>query len=190
MLTAISCIVIILSFSVLPFMFSVKLNVDVFSNKGEIKLDVFFIPVYRAEIKFQHDGALKNNLVIQHGKKSDEIHLNADKSDSKSVVTMFRAIPIMSYVIFERLCFDAKIGFNNDAFFTTMTAGVARSLFYAFASFLKSRQQITIEENISPQYNANELDFDVFGILKLSIANIINSFFASLLTKAKNKGVI
>lgn len=190
MLIALSCIIIILSFCVLPFLFSVKLKADFFGKSGEIKLSVFFIPVYKAKIELEHRSATENNLIISSGKKKDEIHLNADKNDKQSVVSVFRSLPVMSYIIFERLDVEAEIGFSADAFYTTMTAGTVRALFYAVAAFLKSRQNISLREEVRPCYNKNELDFNIFGILKLSIANIINSFIAGLLNKSKNKGVI
>lgn len=187
MLTAFSVIILILTLIVTPFMLSINLKDDLLANKGEIKVSLFFIPVVKAEIMLESVGTTEKNIVITSGKKRDEIHLNTDKNDKKSIVALFKAAPIMSYLTVERLETEASIGFVSDAFATTMTVGVLRTFLGAVTSFLKSRQNIEIRSAIMPSYNKNELDFKIFGILKLSLANIINGFIAGLLNKFEVK---
>ena len=183
MLIALSVIVIILSFSLVPFIVAVSIDGDVFAGAGNIKLTLFGLPVFKAKFSVESNSALEKNLIIESGKKREEIHLNADKNDDKSIIAFFHAMPIMSYIIVEKLELGMDIGLKNNAFVTTMAVGFLRTLMCAFTSFLRSRQNIDITQRITPQYNSDRMDFAAFGIIKLSIANIINSFIAGLKTK-------
>lgn len=183
MLIALSIIVIILGFTLVPFVIAVSINGDVFEGKGAVKLTVFGVPVFKAKLSVETSGALEKNLIIESGKKKDEIHLNVDKNDDKSIVSFFHALPIMSYLIIERLELYIDIGLKSNAFVTTMTVGFLRTVLLAFTSFLRSRQNIDVTQRITPMYNSDRMDFEAFGIIKLSIANIINSFVAGLMNK-------
>ena len=183
MLIALSVIVIILGFTLVPFVIAVNISGDIFAGKGNMKLTLFGLPVFKAKLSVESNGALEKNLIIESGKKRDEIHLNADKSDDKSIMAFFHTLPIMSYIIIERLELDVNIGLKNNAFVTTMAVGFLRTLMCAFTSFLRSRQNIDITQRITPQYNSDRMDFAAFGIIKLSIAHIIIRFIAGLKTK-------
>ena len=99
MLIALSVIVIILSFSLVPFIVAVSIDGDVFAGAGNNKLTLFGLPVFKAKFSVESNSALEKNLIIESGKKREEIHLNADKNDDKSIIAFFHAMPIMSYII-------------------------------------------------------------------------------------------
>ncbi|MCI9518042.1 MAG: hypothetical protein HFK08_02145 [Clostridia bacterium] len=187
MLTAFSIIILVLTFVSLPFVFTVNLKADLFENSGTIAVSLFFVPIFKARIRVESESATEKNIVVISGKKRDEIHLNADKNDKKSVMALFKAAPVMSYLTVEKLDVEAAVGFAANAFSTTMIVGVLRTFFGALSAFLKSRQNIAIRNVIVPSYNKNKLDFDVEGIFKLSLANIINGFIAGILNKLEIK---
>ena len=188
MLTAFSIIILVLTFVSLPFVFTVNLKADLFENSGTIAVSLFFVPIFKARIRVESESATEKNIVVISGKKRDEIHLNADKNDKKSVMALFKAAPVMSYLTLEKLDVEAAVGFSAaNAFSTTMIVGVLRTFFGALSAFLKSRQNIAIRNVIVPSYNKNKLDFDVEGIFKLSLANIINGFIAGILNKLEIK---
>lgn len=187
MLAALSVIIILLGFSLMPFIVSVLVSGDVFSGKGNMKVTLFGITVFKAEIRLESVSALEKNIVVTSGKKRDEIHLNADKDDDKSIVSLLKTLPIMSYIIIERLSVDVSVGLKNNAFVTTMATGILRTFLSAFTSFLANRQHIEIERKVTPEYNSDRMDFELFGIIKISLANIINSFIAGIMNKLKVK---
>ena len=184
MLIAVSVIILLLTLSVMPFVFTVDVSADMFANYGEIRVKVFFISVFKASVSLESVSPLEKNIVIVSGKKRDEIHINADKNDKKSIVALFHTVPIMSYIRVAGMKFDIQIGFCDNAFTTTMTVGTLRALLCGVSSFLLSRQKTQITGSVMPCYNGNALDFKIFGIFKLSLADIINGFIAGLLSKS------
>ena len=72
MLIALSVIVIILSFSLVPFIVAVSIDGDVFAGAGNIKLTLFGLPVFKAKFSVESNSALEKNLIIESGKKRED----------------------------------------------------------------------------------------------------------------------
>ena len=180
MLVFFSVSILVLTFLALPFSLTVNAGVDAGGKRGYIKRCLFFIPVYRAVLR--PDGeAFHKNLMIERRKKTDEIHLNADKNDEKSIMQFFRKTPLLSAVRVRNLTLDVRLGIKDNAAATTFALAGIRAAFGAAAGFFRSREDISVYGRFIPEYNADVLQADAFGIISISIANIIYGFVTSLL---------
>lgn len=172
-------IILILTLIVLPFCLTVNAGVDILGNSGYIKLRLFFIPLFSGKIHLEALDLKHSNLILEFKRKREEIHLNADKNDKQSIRNFIKKVPILSAIRVRNVTFDAAIGKSDDAFFTTLTAGSLRTVFYALAAVLKSREDVTVRERILAVYTEDKLQANVFGIISLSIANIIYSLWTA-----------
>ena len=185
MLVFFSVSILVLTVLVTPIMLSVNAGCDVLRNKGYVRLSLFFIPVYKAEVQLEHIDAKHNNILIRHGKKLQEIHINKDKEDDKSVMKFFKKIPILSAVRVRNLTLDISVGFADNAMTTTLTTAGVRVATLSAAAFFKSRERVRVRSCLTPVYGRNVLSADFFGIISLSLANIIYSFMEALKEKIK-----
>lgn len=188
MYVALFVCVIILSILVVPFIFTADLKGDILSGIGTVKVKIFFLTVFNAKWEVERVSAVQKNIIITSGKKRAEIHLNTDKKDSESVMLLFRSFPIASYMVWCHLSVSASVGFAKNAFVTTMTVGTLRIFMESFGAFLKSRQKMSVCKSIEPVYFHDELSFSIYGIIKLSPANIINSVIAGWKNKLGVRG--
>lgn len=172
-----------------PIRAGVEGHADFFETDGFFALRLFGYKIYGGEIRFESNDVKHNNLIIHSGKKQkeSEIHLNADKKDEKSIMNM-KMPPIMKYLLIEKLGFHVRIGKRDDAFFTTMLLGGVKIFLYSALAFVKSRYpSVKIEERFSPEFNDDKLNADFFGIISVSIADIIISLAVSKLFDKKKK---
>lgn len=177
----VSVSLLVLTFVVMPVSLSAGFGADAVRRTGYVRVSLFFLPVFRADVRL--DSAF-GNLLVTHGKKTDEIHLNADKTDERSIVRLIRR-PMLSCLRVRRLVLDARVGFRDNAAATTYTLTVLRAAFGAVSAFFRSREDITVLGRFVPAYTADTLEADAFGIISLSIANIIYSLFAALRQRSK-----
>lgn len=184
MLVFLFCILLFLLLTVLPIRVGVRSHVDFFDNDGFVSVYIFGIRIMRARIHFEHDESEHNNsLVVNHGKKNDKIHLNADPKDKKSIAAMINH-PAFKGILIRELDAHFTVGKAGDAFFTTLLLSGIRTVFYAAGAFLKCRQNVVIRESFTPVYSGDKLEGDFSGIINVSIANIIYSYISG---KAKQK---
>lgn len=177
--------ILLLTLAVTPLCVTVKTGVDILRNRGYLRLWFFFIPVLRLEFHVESPDFRHRNLIVERKKKKREIHLNADKNDSQSIRNLIKRMPLMRVVRIRNLTIDAAIGKSDDAMFTTFTLGALRTVYYALAAFLKSRENVAVEGAFTPAYNRDVLKADVFGIISLSLANIIISLIQALFSYIK-----
>ena len=166
-------------------------HLDFFESDGYFALKLFGYRIYRGKIRFESNDIKHNNLIIHSGKKQkeSEIHLNTNKKDERSIVNI-KMPPIMKYLLIERIGFDVRIGKRDDAFFTTMLLGGVKIFLYSALAFVKSRYpNAEIDEKFSPEYNEDKLEADFFGIISVSIADIIISLLTSKLFSKKKKPI-
>lgn len=88
----VSVSLLVLTFVVMPVSLSAGFGADAVRRTGYVRVSLFFLPVFRADVRL--DSAF-GNLLVTHGKKTDEIHLNADKTDERSIVRLIRR-PMLS----------------------------------------------------------------------------------------------
>ena len=157
---------------------------DLFGNEGFIKLYVFGIRIFKAELSFEHDANKNNNVVISHGKKKGKLHLNTNSQDKKSVAFMMKN-PVLENVLIEKISAHFTVGRNNNSFFTIGILQLIRVLFYAMLAPIKCRYSVKITESFTPIYNKDILQTDFIGIIGISIADIIVSCVANFIKKHK-----
>lgn len=189
MLVFLVVVILILAVVGTPIRVGAEGCVDFFSRTGKFALKFFGYRIYGGDIKFESNDVKHNNLIIHAGKKEkeSEIHLNADKSDERSVANM-KMPPIMKYLLIERVGIDLKIGKRDDAFFTTMLLGGIKIAVYSALAFVKSHYpNVEINEKFSPEYNEDRLEADFSGIISASAADIIISLIVSKLFSKKKK---
>ncbi|MDE7395273.1 MAG: hypothetical protein K2M95_04045 [Clostridiales bacterium] len=178
------CIAILLLWLIaLPIRVGVNFYVDVFNNRGFIKVYLFGIRIFYAAIHFEHNKSRHNDLVLEHGKKESKIHLNTDADDKKSVAAMMKN-PVGKNLMIHKLSAHFTVGKTQDAFFTVTLLQWLRVLFYTTAAPIKCRYNTHITESFTPEYNRDVLESDIIGIIGISIANIICSYLTSIF---KNK---
>jgi hypothetical protein len=168
--------IFVLSALALPARAAVELRADVLKNDGYIALKLFGAKVFRAKLRFENDPEEHNNsIVLKSGKKRDEIHLNADKEDKKSVVALLNH-PSLENLKIHSLDLTLRVGKADDAFFTTVALGTVKVALFSFLGYLKSRYGTHIRESFLPEYNADEFTASARGIISISIADIIISY--------------
>ena len=186
MLVFFSILILLLSLIALPMRVGFNFYVDVFTNRGFIKVYLFGIRLFYASVHFKHDKASRNDLILVHGKKQSAIHLNTDPNDRQSIAAMMKN-PIGKGITVHKLSAHFTIGKTRDAFFTITLLQWLRVLFYTVAAPVKCRFGTQITESFTPEYERDVLETDIIGIIGLSIANIICSLCASLFTKKRKQ---
>lgn len=177
MLVFLSVSIWILSLAVMQIRIGFNMYLNVFGNDGFIKVYVFGIRIFRASIHFEHEMSRKNNLIIEHGKKSDKIHLNTDPQDKKSITALLQH-PAFSEMNIEKLSAHFIAGKTNDAFFTVVLLQTLRVIFYGTLAPMKCKYGMHITESFTPVYKEDVMQLDVIGIMTISIANIISGIFS------------
>lgn len=167
------CTILLLTLAVTPLRVTAKVGADVLQNRGYISLWLFFIPIFKSEFHIESPDSLHRNLIIERKKKKDEIHLNADKNDKKSVRNLIKKSPLLSAIRVRNLTVDVRFGKSDNALMTTFTTGAIRTVFYGLAAFLRSREDVTIESAFTPDYNRDVMQADIFAIVSLSLANVM-----------------
>ena len=180
----VSVCILALTFVAMPVTLSAGFGADAVRRTGYVRVSLFFLPVFRAEVRTDSAGAAFGSLLVTHGKKTDEIHLNADKTDERSIVRLIRR-PMLSCLRVRRLVLDARVGVRDNAAATAYALAVLRAAFGAVSAFFRSREDITVSGRFVPVYTADTLQADAFGIISLSVANIIYSLFAALRQRSK-----
>lgn len=186
MLVFLCIAILLLSLIALPIRVGVNFYVDVFNNRGFIKVYIFGIRVFYAAIHFEHDKGRHNDLVLEHGKKESKIHLNTDAEDKKSIAAMMKN-PVGKNIMIHKLSAHFTVGKTQDAFFTVALLQTLRVLFYTTAAPIKCQYNTRITESFTPEYNRDVLESDIIGIIGVSIANIICSYSTSIFNKMKRK---
>ncbi len=170
--------ILVLSVIAAPIRVGMHFYLNLFENDGFIKIYLFGIRIFHAAIRFEHDADRQNNLIVSHGKKSDEIHLNTNPQDKKSITVLMKH-PAMAGLQIKKLSAHFTAGKTNDAFFTVALMQSLRVLFYGVMAPIKCRYAVAITESFHPVYNRDVLESDFIGIIQISIADIIVSFLQS-----------
>ncbi|MCI8595994.1 MAG: hypothetical protein HFE35_04140 [Clostridia bacterium] len=177
--------ILILSLSAAQIRVGLNFYLNLFGNDGFIKIYLFGIRVFHAAVHFEHDEEKRNNLVIEHGKKSGKIHLNTDVKDKKSIAAMLKN-PAFENMLVEKVSAHFTAGRTNDSFFTIALLQSMRVLFYSFMAPVKCRYSVDITESFTPVYNRDVLQTDFIGIIGISIADIIVSCIKSIFKQTNN----
>lgn len=179
MLVFLIILIISLTLAIMPLHIGMNLYINLFDNSGLLKVYFFGIRVFKAQVHFEHRQIKENNLIIEHGKKKDEIHLNNDANDKKSIAAMIKK-PLLKNIRIEKLSAHFILGKTNDAFFTVALLQAIRVMFYSVMAAIKCRYNTKITESFTPVYNNDILQTDIIGIIEVSIADIIIDFTKSL----------
>ena len=177
--------ILILSLSAAQIRVGLNFYLNLFGNDGFIKIYLFGIRVFHAAVHFEHDEEKRNNLVIEHGKKSGKIHLNTDVKDKKSIAAMLKN-PAFENMLVEKVSAHFTAGRTNDSFFTIALLQSMRVLFYSFMAPVKCRYSVDITESSTPSHNRDVLQTDFIGIRGISIVDIIVSCIKSIFKQTNN----
>lgn len=140
-----------------------------YENTGEFNVYALGFKVFYGKIHIEHNDNLKANIIIEHSAKRDEVHLNANKDDEKSIFSVL-ANPLLSRMCIDNVDFKAHIGNKNDAFATTILLGSIKIVICGALSFVSARYDADIKAEFIPIYNENKLYIE-FN-LKMSICLI------------------
>ena len=188
MIAAICTIILLFHLTSVPFSFDVEGHVDVFSNDGFVKVLLFgWIKIFNKQAFVEKESNLKRNLVLKGKKKEKFYHLNADKSDEKSISKLLN-IDFVPNVKISEIDFVFAIGKKNDAFLTAMTVGGVRIAIYSFLCKVKCLHNVIIKDEVLAEFNKDELYVRFYCIFNVSIADIIFSYILHLLRKRRRNG--
>ena len=179
MIVSISITIILLGLITFPFVVSAEGHIDLFGNDGYIRVKLFgAITVYKTQAFVKHIDALHNDLILKNKKRENFFHINADKNDEKSI-SRYLEIKFIPNVKINVLALTLAVGKRDDAVFTTVTLTTLRGVVCAFLAKLKSVQKVKIKDEFIPEYNKDEFSLRFFGIIDLSIADIIYGYISS-----------
>lgn len=172
MIAAFCYTILALNFLAIPFAFTFCAEISVFDACGTVQAKLFgIVPLIKIKAKVENDGHV-NELVLKISGKEKRFHINADKSDDKSVAK-FMQVGFVPYINIVDLNVAVEIGKRNDALFTTLALGSVRTITYGFLSFLKSSQKIEVRERFVAVYNRDVIAVNAGGIINVSVADII-----------------
>lgn len=167
------CTILALTLAATPLCVTAHAGVDVKGNAGYITVRLFFIPVFRRRFTVESGDRFYKNLVFEHKKKREEIHLNADKNDNKSVRRFVKKMPLLRVIRIRNLTVDVTVGDSDNAFVTTMIIGSLRMLFCMAAAYLHTRESVTVSGTFTPAYNRDVAKAAAFAIVSVSIAGLV-----------------
>lgn len=174
------CIIIFLC---VQLKFDISGTIDAYKNNGSFKVGLFGIPLFKISVCMGCGKNGESSILITIGPMTKELHLNRNKDDKDSI-TAQKIPPVFSNLLIENLKVDIRLG-TNDSFNTTFLMGSVKIIFYSLFAFLKSRQDIAIEESFTPMYNSETLQVFIGGILSISLADIIYSLISKGIKKIK-----
>lgn len=185
MITVVCITILLLHFLVIPFAFSIEGHIDLFSNDGFIKVKLYgFIRLFYKQAFVKKVDAMHGDLVLKGGKKEKYYHINANKNDDKSIAKFFK-IRFIPSVKISYLQARVAVGKSDDAFFTTMTVGGIKIVLLSLFSVVKSSHDVEICDEILPEYNKDAFSIMFFGIITVTLADIIYSYFLYLFRKRR-----
>lgn len=173
----------VLPLTIIPIPLTVMAHIDALAErKGYVSVKAFGLSVFAGVLELEG-----NKLVITDKKcKRRYIKLNADKSDSHSIVNYLdNAFLSVADVVKLYVYFNA--GKSDNAAFGAISGAAGRIILIVMLKFLKSRYP----KMVCAEDSQSELDQDVFqlsadGIITISVADIIYSLlYASM--RADNK---
>ncbi len=182
-IVAICIVIIFLQLLVFPFVILFEGHVSAFDNDGFIRIKLFgLITVYKTQAFVKHIDAIHNDLILKNKKKESFYHINADKSDEKSISRLLD-VKFIPQVNFESLDLIVAVGKRDDAVFTTMTLSVIRASICAFIAKLKSVQKVDTSNEFIPEFNKDVFSLRFSGIIDVSFADIIYGYISTKRSK-------
>ncbi len=179
MVIALSICILILRLCVFSFIISADGHIDVFGNDGYIRVKLFgLITVFKTQAFVKHEDVIHNDLILKNKRKEYLFHINADKNDKKSISRLLE-IKFIPNVNVEELALTLAIGKRDDAVFTTVLLAGVRAGICAFLAKMKSIQKVKIFDEFIPEYNKDVFSLRFFGIIDLSIADIIYGYIST-----------
>ena len=176
--------IIILHIISLPLMFGVNVDVNTDINVGKISISFMFIPVFRKKINIKR---LLSGQDIDREDKEESKNNGENKGFKKFLTDC--AIKILKFVCVKSVSLYSKIG-TGDAAADGMAVGMLRIMYTQFCAFFGFNGD---GGKIEPEYNAEVIVFDFFGIFSISFADIIFAVlcavaerFARLTTARRN----
>lgn len=164
---------------------SVGLRADILKNSIEAKIMVFGISIMRVRVSFS-EFDLKNRYVwLKINKKPIGIALTTDKENKDSILN-YMTNPIMNAIDFKYFDLSVIVGRINNPFLTAMVLQTIRTGYSAFVAFIKNRQDLDTDQSFVMNYTEDTLKIDFFGIISITLANIIFSFFIAIIRKIKD----
>lgn len=165
---------------------SVDAHADILKNTIEAKIMVFGISIMRVRVSFI-EFDLKNRYVwIKINNKPTGIALTVDKNNKDSILN-YMTNPIMNAIDFKYFDLSVTVGRMNNPFFTAMVLQAVRTGYAALVAYIKNRQDLDTDQKFVMNYAEDMLKIDFFGIISITLANIIFSFIVAIIRKIKDK---
>ncbi len=165
---------------------SVRLHADIPKNRIESKILLFGLSIMRVIISFSELDIANKYVRLKVNGKEIGIALTTDRDNADSVIN-YMTNPIMNAIDFKYFNLTVTAGVNNDPFASAMLLQVMRTAYASAVAFIKNRQDLDTDQRFIMNYANNNFEAEFFGIIGLTIANIIFSFFVALARKIKNK---
>ena len=160
--------IIFLYFISLRLSFGVDVDVDTDNNIGKIYVSFFFIPVFIKKINIKKLLSGRDERLPQ-ADKEQEPEENPKDSGAFKKFLLACAMQILKAICVRKARFNAKIG-TGDAAADGMAVGILRIMYSQFCAYFG----IDFDSaTIAPDYNAEILLIDFFGIFSISFADII-----------------
>jgi hypothetical protein len=182
----ICAILVGLTITVLPLMFRVVGNVDVFVDGGWAKVYFLWIRVLRVSLKLKREGDVYTIYI--HSNKRDrlmgKVNLTTDTKDRNSIISIMTG-SILGNLRMSDSNINVEIGRKADAIFTAIGLSTFRLGYTAFLSYVKSWQNIRTQERFVPVYDKNVFNIEFVCILRVNIADIMYGAIVQMLKTFK-----
>lgn len=163
---------------------SVKLEANVLNNAYFLKIFIFGVSIMRVIVSLSEVDIRNRYIWLDINGKPIGIALTTDRENKDSILN-YMSNPLVAAIDFKYFDFSITLGRKNNPFATAMALQAVQSVYASVVAVIKSRQDLATKQNFTMDYTDNVLKFDFFGIISLTLANIIFSFLSALTKKIK-----
>lgn len=164
----------------LPIFVSVSVSVNTDTDEGKIKIKLFFIPVFVKRINVKRLWSkLNENTDINKNADNDEKDSESKKIGAFKRFLIDCAVATAKMIRISDADLDLRLG-TGDAAADAVAVGVLRIMYTQACAFFGYKGN---SETLRPDYNAEILFFDFFGIFSLCFADIIFAVCGTVLLR-------
>lgn len=163
---------------------SVDFHANLLKNAMDVKIMAFGISIMRVKVSFIELDLANKYVWIKINKKSLGIALTTDR-DNKDSILNYMTNPIINAIDFKYFDLFVNAGICENPFMTAMLLQTVRMGFASVVSYIKNRQDLETDKSFVMNYFENVLKIGFFGIISITLANIIFSFFVAIVRKIR-----
>ena len=168
---------------VLPLNIKAKVVYDVLKNEGKLQLKLFKLTIFYYSLKVQ-----KGFLELRSIKKGKILLVPLIFDDKGQFEQTDFAVILLKTIYVEHGTIYVNFGAKTDAFVTAMVIGCAKALASILGAVTKSKKKESrIKNKVYACFNKDKFLICLKASIKISILQVVNCYFKSIIGKKKHK---